>query len=259
MEAERAGRGLADVGAEAALIAGGGRAILLQLANPAIGHAIARHSDFVNGPIDRLRHTLGYVYSIVYGTPAQVAAVRERVNRRHAPVQSEPGATPTYDATDAALQLWVAATLYDTAVLVRERLIGELSDADLDRVYADYEAVGTALQVPSGLWPADRAAFAEYWRAQLSELRVDATTLGVADALLHPSTGPLWLRLAMPLARLVTAGLLPPRIRNQFRIAWGPRREQRFELAMTGIRAVNRMLPRRVREWPKNALLRDIG
>lgn len=258
MEAQREGRGLADIGAEVVLIAGGGRAILLQLANPAIGHAIAQHSRFANGPIDRLRHTLAYVYAIVYGTPAQVAAVRERVNRRHAPVRSEPGAAPPYDATDAALQLWVAATLYDTAMLVHERLIGTLSEADLDRIYADYAAIGTALQVPPELWPADRAAFAEYWRSQLSELRVDATTLGVAEALLYPRTGPPWLRLAMPLARLVTAGLLPPGIRNQFRFAWGPRREQRFELAIAGMRAVNRLLPRRLRQWPKNALLRQI-
>ncbi len=241
------------------LIAGGGRALLLQLANPAIGHAIARHSSFANGPIDRLRHTLGYLYTITYGTPAQVAAVRERVNRRHAPVKSSPGAAPAYDASDAALQLWVAATLYDTSMLVQERLIGTLSEPDADRVYADYAATGTALQVPPELWPADRAAFAEYWRSQLSGLRVDATTLGVAEALLYPRTGPLWLRLAMPLARLVTAGLLPASIRNQFRFAWGPRRQRRFELAVAGIRAVNRVLPRRLRQWPKNALLRQIG
>jgi len=259
MQAERAERGLADIGAEAVLIAGGGRAILLQLANPAIGHAIARHSNFANGPIDRLRHTLGYVYAITYGTPAQVAAVRERVNRRHAPVKSERGAVHPYDATDAALQLWVAATLYDTATLVQERLIGPLSEADGDRVYADYAAIGTALQVPPELWPADRAAFAEYWRSQLSGLRVDATTLGVAEALLYPRAGPLWLRLAMPLGRLVTAGLLPAGIRNQYRLAWGPRRERRFEIALAGMRAINRLLPRRVRQWPRNALLRQIG
>ncbi|GAB3134972.1 oxygenase MpaB family protein [Marisediminicola antarctica] len=259
MQAEREERGLADIGAEAVLIAGGGRAILLQLANPAIGHAIARHSNFADGPIDRLRHTLGYVYAIVDGSPAQVAAVRERVNRRHAPVKSSPGAAPPYDATDAALQLWVAATLYDTAMLVHERLIGTLSDADLDRVYADYAAIGTSLQVPPELWPVDRAAFSEYWRSQLSGLRVDATTRGVAEALLYPRTGPLWLRLAMPLARLVTAGLLPASIRTQFRFAWGPRRERRFELAIAAIRAVNRVLPSRLRRWPKNALLREIG
>lgn len=259
MDAERVGRGVADIGAEAVLIAGGGRAILLQLANPAIGHAIARHSSFANGPIDRLRHTLGYVYAVVYGTPAQVAAVRERVNRRHARVTSEPGAAPPYDATDAALQLWVAATLYDTAVLVHERLIGPLSEADLDRVYADYASIGTALQLPPELWPADRAAFAAYWRSQLPGLRVDATTLGVAESLLYPRTGPLWLRLGMPLARLVTAGLLPARIRNQFRLSWGPRRERRFDLAIAVLRTVNRMLPRRLRQWPKNALLREIG
>lgn len=259
---------LRDVGAEAALIAGGGRAVLLQLANPAIGHAVARHSSFASDPVRRLRHTLAFVYALVYGTPEQVAAVRESVNRRHAPVKSdaapsgtspaEADAVPSYDATDPALQLWVAATLYDTAVLVRRELIGPLSPADLDAIYLDYEVIGTALQVPPGMWPRDRAAFDEYWRDQLGRLRVDGTVRGVSDALLHPRSGPVWLRAGMPLARLVTAGLLPEEVRTQFGLPWGPRRKRRFALALAALRGVNRVLPRRVREWPKTMLLSRI-
>ena len=259
---------LRDVGAEAALIAGGGRAVLLQLANPAIGHAIARHSGFASDPVRRLRHTLAFVYALVYGTPEQVAAVRAGVNRRHAPVKYDAqhgGGTPTeaavpsYDATDPALQLWVAATLYDTAVTVRRELIGPLSPSDLDAIYLDYEIIGTALQVPPGMWPRDRAAFDEYWSGQLGGLRVDDTVRGVADALLHPRSGPIWLRAGMPLARLVTAGLLPLEVRAQFGLRWGPRRERRFVLALAVLRGVNRVLPRRVREWPKTMMLSHIS
>ncbi|MBC7723830.1 MAG: DUF2236 domain-containing protein [Burkholderiaceae bacterium] len=250
---------LADVGAEAALIAGGGRAILLQLANPAIGHAVARHSDFVRHPLRRLQHTLTYVYALVYGTPAQVATVREMVNRTHERVRSEPGEMPAYDATDAGLQLWVAATLYDTAVTLRHRLVGPLPDADLDAIYADYAVVGTALQVPDGAWPRDRTAFAEYWEAQLAVLSVDETVRATGHDLLHPHTGPLWMRAAMPLARVVTAGLLPPALREAYGLAWSPARERRFALALDTIAALNRVLPRRAREWPKNYLLRELG
>jgi uncharacterized protein (DUF2236 family) len=51
------------IAAEAVLIAAGGRSILLQLADPAIGHGVADHSDFASRPVDRLRGTLTYVYA----------------------------------------------------------------------------------------------------------------------------------------------------------------------------------------------------
>ena len=140
-------RRAADIGGEAALIAGGARAILLQLANPAIGHSVAVHSDFAAQPIRRLVNTLSYAYALIYGSPAQIATVQAMVNRAHQPVKSAAGETPAYDARDPALQLWVAATLYDTAVLMHQRVVGRLSAADLDQIYADYAVIGTSLQI----------------------------------------------------------------------------------------------------------------
>ena len=241
------------------LIAGGGRAVFLQLANPAIGHAVAQHSDFAAQPLRRLKHTLTFVYALVYGTPSQVVAVRAMVDRAHAAVRSAPGTSPSYDARDSRLQLWVAATLYDTAVSVRQRLVGPLKEADLDAIYQDYEAIGLALQVPDGMWPPDRAAFAVYWEAQSALLEVDNTVRGVTRDLLHPKAGPIWLRAGMPLARLVTAGLLSPQLRAAFELPWTARRERRFERAMNLIALANRALPRRVREWPKNRMLRKLA
>ena len=72
--------GLRDIGAEAALLAGGGRAILLQLANPAVGHAVADHSNFTADPLRRLRNTLSYVYALVYGSPDQVPSGADLVS-----------------------------------------------------------------------------------------------------------------------------------------------------------------------------------
>ena len=91
-------RNLADMGAESVLLAGAGRAILLQIANPAVGHGVAEHSDFIDRPLDRLRATITYVYAVVYGTEDQVAAVRRSVNSAHGPVRRKP------DAGSARLQ-----------------------------------------------------------------------------------------------------------------------------------------------------------
>lgn len=246
--------GLRDIGAEAALLAGGGRAILLQLANPAVGHAVAEHSDFAADPLRRLRNTLTYVYALVYGTPEQVAKVRAMVRGAHAPVRSD-----SYDASDARLQLWVAATLYDTASALHARIFGALDDDSADTVYRDYAVVGTALGMPAELWPADRAAFRDYWDAQLPGLAVDDPIRAVSRQLLHPETGPRWLRAAMPLARLVTAGLLTPALREAYALPWNDRRQRRFDRLMRATAAFYPRLPRRIRSWPKDHYLRVLG
>jgi uncharacterized protein (DUF2236 family) len=86
------------------------------------------------------------------------------VNRAHAPVRREPDAgSRGYSAFDAQAQLWVVATLYDTAVTVYEIIYGELDEDSADRVYRDYARIGTTLQVPADLWPPDRAALGAYW------------------------------------------------------------------------------------------------
>ena len=245
--------GLRDIGAEAALLAGGGRAILLQLANPAVGHAVADHSNFASDPLRRLRNTLSYVYALVYGTPDQVTQVRTMVQRAHAPVRSQ-----TYDASDAELQLWVAATLYDTAATLHARIFGSLDEASADAVYRDYAVVGTALGMPAALWPPDREAFGHYWQAQLAGLKVDDRVREVGAQVLHPASGPLWMRALMPIARLATAGLLPPALREAYALPWNDRRQRRFDRMMDATARVYPHLPAPVRHWPRNHLLKQL-
>lgn len=240
-------RGLADIAAEAVLLAGGGRAILLQIADPAVGRAVARHSDFASRPLDRLRATMTYVYATVYGTPTDIDRVRRRVNAAHVPVrQDADGADPGYSAFDPELQLWVTATLYDTALTLYQRIFGSLDEASADRVYREYVVIGSTLQMPPALWPVDRAAFERYWCRRLGGLAVDDETRRVAHELLHPSAVPWWLRAAMPLARLVTAGLLPDAVRESFALPWSPARQRRFERWMA---VVARIYPRLPSKW----------
>jgi uncharacterized protein (DUF2236 family) len=240
--------GIREFSAEAILLAGGGAALLLQLANPAVGRGVAEHSDFANRPLDRLQGTLTYLTVTVYGTPEEARLVAKRVGEAHAPVHSAD-----YDARDPELQLWVAATLYDTAMRVHELVFGRLDDADAERLLADYAVISTALGVPRSLWPADRASFAAYWDAAVGELRVDEPARRVAQQLLHPVSGPWWLRRAMPTARVVTAGLLDEPLREAYGLRHDPRRLARF---VRFVRAVYPRLPRRWRTAPMRAVLR---
>lgn len=233
-----------DYLAEGSLVLGGGAALLLQLAHPTVGHAVARHSGFARDPMRRLRHTLGYVYAIGLGAPEVAAAAAAFVDRAHAGI---PG------ARDAEPQLWVAATLYGVGMRVHDALFAPLPEAVADEVYAISSRFGTSLQVPPELWPATRADFAAYWERMLPTLSVGEEARAVAGGILHPARGtvPWWVRAALPAGRLVTAALLPAGVRDVYGL---PRRPRRERAALALARGVVRVMPRRVRQWPARLL-----
>lgn len=239
---------LSDVGRDALLVAGGGRAILLQIANPGVGSGVAAHSDFASRPLDRLHSTLTFVYAQACGTDADRRAVTRRVNHAHGPVWAEATHDALgYSAFDPALQLWVAATLYDTAATVRELVYGPLDEEFAERVYQDYAVLGTALQMPPELWPATRADFRRYFDEATSTLEVTPEALSVSKELLAGRSLPFWLRAAMPLARLVTAGLLDEKLRADYGFRWSPKQQRRFDRVIAVTRAVWPKLPRGIR------------
>lgn len=241
---------ITDIAGEGILLAGGARAILLQLANPAVGRGVAEHSDFARRPLQRLRNTLTYIYVVVYGSPGDLDALTRLVDTTHATVRGA-----SYDARDPQLQLWVAATLYDTAITLYEQVYGPLGDDDADAIYRDYERLGSSLQMPEDLWPSDRAAFASYWADAEAKLSTDPATLAAAHDVLQPKAGPIWLRAGMPLARLITASLLTPDQRAMFDLPWNQTRQRRYTVAIKVIAAVYPRVPDRLRQWPKNYYL----
>lgn len=244
---------ITDVSADAVLLLGGARAILLQIANPAVGHGVAAHSDFANRPLDRLHATLTYLYVTVYGTPEEARIVARRVREAHRPVHSGPDDPVQYDARDDQLQLWVAATLYETAMRVRELVYGTLTASDAESLLADYSVIATALGVPRGMWPENPAAFELYWSAAETALRVDDVARRVAQELLHPATGPWWLRAAMPTVRILTTGLLSPALRSAYRL---PFNERRFTRLVGVMRTMYPLLPSFITSAPQRTYLR---
>ena len=242
----RAARGYASDGV---LVAGGARAILLQVAEPAVASGVARHSDFAHRPVERLRNTLTFAYAVVLGTPDDATRVASFVNRAHVPVDR---------AEDAQLQMWVAATLYDTAVTVHNRVFGPTPDGLADELYRAYAALGTSLQMPAALWPADRAGFGRYWDARIAELSVTDEARQIAHDLFAPVTAPTWLRAGLPLGRLLTIDLLPTSIRAAYGFEWTPREERRARRAWSLLRFLVAITPHRLRSWPSRHYLKRL-
>ena len=78
-----------------------------------------------------------------------------------------------YNAFDKDLQLWVAACLYKGAVDVYRIFVGEMDEETAERRLPRGDGTRHDLQVPPGMWPADRAAFERYWQQSLDKVHID--------------------------------------------------------------------------------------
>lgn len=250
-----------------ALLAGPAN-VVMQLANPGVGYGVVEsrvHSGRTDlHPIKRARTTFTYLAVATRGSDAQKAAYRRAVNKQHAQVFSTEDSPVQYHAFDKELQLWVAACLYKGGVDVFRMFVGEMDDETADRHYRESVTMGSTLQVPPEMWPPDRKAFDEYWREQLeTRIHIDDR---VRDYLYpiaagRPKNSPLppgLQRRMDDLGLLITTGFLPQRFRDAMRLPWDADRQRRFDRIITGIRALNDLAPRVVRQFPFNALLHDL-
>ncbi len=249
-----------------ALLAGPAN-VIMQLARPGVGYGVME-SRVESGrvdrhPIKRARTTFTYLAVATRGTEEQKKAYRRAVNKSHAQVYSTAESPVQYNAFDKDLQLWVAACLYKGAVDVYRIFVGEMDDETADRHYRDGMALGTTLQVPAEMWPADRAAFDKYWQESLDTVHIDDAVRGylypIAVSRLPGLTlpGPLQ-RANEDLALLITTGFLPQKFRDEMHLEWNPGKQRRFDRLMSIVRVANDLAPGFVRAFPFNVLLRDL-
>jgi uncharacterized protein (DUF2236 family) len=233
---------------EPALALLAGRALVLQLAHPAVAHGVEDHSDFRSNPFKRLRGTAEAMFAMVNGTEALAAGVGGRIYRIHEHIVG-----PGYQANHVENLLWVHATLLDSALLAYTMFVGELSAGDIEKFYEDSKLVSEPLGLPAGAHPARFVDFQSYFDSMVASLEVDDVARGLVGFVLHPK---LPGRLEVPLTpllnleRLITYGTTPDRLRNEFRMRWNPRRQRAFDAWVRAIRAANRIPPAAVRTAP---------
>jgi uncharacterized protein (DUF2236 family) len=239
----RRGCWLRRVSAEPVLLFGGGRALLLEIAHPLVAAGVAEHSRFRSDPFGRLQRTLEAMSAIVFrDRGAALAAARgvERAHARVAGVLTEragrfAAGTP-YSGRDPELMLWVWATLVDTALEVYERFVGGLDLAARRAYYADHRCVVRVLGVPDALVPPDWEAFRAWFDAQVASdaLCVTPTAREIAVAVLEPAAA----LAGAGRLRLLTSGLLPPRLREGFGLSWDDASAAKLEALCASVRAL---------------------
>jgi uncharacterized protein (DUF2236 family) len=233
------------VNIEPAIMFGAGRALLLQLAHPAVAQGVQDHSEFKKNPFKRLQGTLEATYAVVFGSEELARGVGRRIQWIHDHVTG-----PGYSANDPGNLLWVHATLTDTALRCYEDLVGPLPPADAEAYYQEMKRVALVFGVGDEHQPATLADFNRYMADTVAGIKVTPVGRDLARFILDPQ---LPLRLDVPFApllrlqRLFTLGSLPPEIRDQLGVTWGPREQDRYDRARRRVRRVLRAVPPVVR------------
>lgn len=240
---------------EAMLLLGAGpRALLLQLAHPAVADGVADHSDFRRDPWRRLDGTLRSYLRIIYGSSAVARGEIRRLNAMHRGIVGA-----TYDARDPDVSMWVHATLVDSTLTTYERWWKPLHPSEAERFYQETRPIGRAFGVPEARLPHDLADFRAYLAQQWSAagpIRVTDTARELAASILCPP-------LPAPLSRLPVdpriyawtlwpaVSLLPAPVREAYRLPWGLRERLVSGWLTVAWRVWTSLLPTGFRQMPQ--------
>jgi uncharacterized protein (DUF2236 family) len=141
----------------------------------------------------------------------------------HGQLRETTGVFPAgtrYSAEDPALLLWVHATLIDSVIVLYERIVAPLSPEERDPVLRGGRRRGHCTRRGRDAVPRTWPALQDYLQREYSSGRIvvgdDARR--IVEAVLFPPlsavSGPFaWVN------RLVTLGLLPGAVRDQYRYA----------------------------------------
>jgi uncharacterized protein (DUF2236 family) len=206
----------ARVSRERVLLVGSQRALVMQLAHPLVAAGVDQHSDYPARAMDRLRRTLDLSLVMIYGSPEESRAAAAAVRSVHERVSGRAEGV-AYRATDPHLLQWVNATLIDTTLVVYERFVRRLREADRRRYYDETVAAAEAFGIPREVIPPDLPAFRTYLRGVLGGPELRATDAGwrLVRDVLHPPL-PLPLRIPTAAIRRLTVALLPEPIGAMF-------------------------------------------
>lgn len=239
------GSAIRKVNIEPAIGIGAGRALLLQLAHPAVAQGVQDHSEFKANPFKRLQGTVEATYTIVFGPEDLADGVGRRVRWIHEFIVGQG-----YAAKDPANLLWVHATLTDTALRCYEELVEELPPQEAEAYYQDMKRAATFFGCALEDQPGTLADFRRYWDEQVASIEVTDVGKELSLFILDPQL-PLKLHIplrpALRLHRLMTLGSLPPEIRDQLPVGWGPADEARYRRWQRRFRRIFRLQPRWLR------------
>lgn len=238
------------------LLVGGGRALLMQVANPLVAQGVVDHSGYEEDPFGRLVRTVRWLVAVTFGTNAEareasrtVMRVHDRVRGALAAGNEAPGmpAGTAYSASDPQLSRWVLATILDSMLATYAAMVGPLLRDDADRFVREWRGAGRLVGVSAAnMWDGARD-LRSYVDREVQTLHPVNASREAAHVVLRPPLPTRALRPATAWVAFLTTGLLPHRLRSAYQLRWTPAHAATHRATCASMRQVHRVLPRRLR------------
>jgi uncharacterized protein (DUF2236 family) len=134
------------VHADASMLVGGIRALLLQSLHPLAMAGVAEHSAFRTDPLGRLRTTSTYLGTVTFGSTTAAEAALAQVRQVHRHVRGTAPDGRPYAADDPALLSWVHHAMVDSFLATHQRYgLRPLGPSDADRYVAEQAVLAERL------------------------------------------------------------------------------------------------------------------
>lgn len=230
---------------------GAGRALLLQTAHPWVTAGIDEHSIVRYDPVERARMTFTNVSLMVFGSMPQALRAANKVHKSHTQITGkipyEAGAFKKgseYRANEVAAMIWVHATLWETAATMYEKVKRVLSEEEKERYYEETKLFAMLFGIPEEALPRTWNEFMAYNKAMWDspQLTVTENTRALKDDLFTPDS--LALVIPLRIQEVLTAGSLPPRIREGYRMNYGLWRKTNYIILLSGGMITGWLLPK---------------
>ena len=210
-------RPIRRVHGDAAMFAGGLRALLLQSLHPQAMTAVAQHSDYRNDPWGRLQRTSTFLAVTTFGTADDAQHAVDQVRRVHQYVTGTgPDGVP-YRADDPHLLRWVHVAEADSFLRCHQRYgTRPLDPAGCDGYVADAARIAEALGVPDP--PRTRRELDAALRDYRPELRAIPEAIEAARFLVWNPPLPLLARGPYALLAATAIAELPAWARRELRL-----------------------------------------
>jgi len=230
---------------EPGILFGSFRALLLQVAHPAVADGVRQHSNFKTDYLGRAHRTFTSMIHIWFGDTQQATASALRLYSIHSMIRGRVYGK-SYTANEAHLLMWVLATLVDTTVVAYEKAKGPLSTEEKEQFFQESKQTAQLMGIPLDKYPENWAGFSLYFERMIHDgsLIVDQVATDISlDLFDH-------YYLLKKISRLVAAGFLPTPIRAAYGLQFSKQQEKNFYRLLKISKFVTNLIPLTLRSAP---------
>lgn len=237
-------------------------ALLLQVMHPDVSAGVAQHSVFRDEAWKRLHETVMSLGAWVYGGPEGAVMEAQRLRELHVQFTGTRPDGKRYTALAPAPWAWVFATLVKGSIDAQQYFGRKLSPQRREEIWQQARELAAVLGIRDkdlpDTWSGFEAYFADMQRHQLRRTQSADDVLAFIRDVKPPA--PLrWVPMLLwrplmwlpsRLALTVTAGTLPPELRDELELPWSRGRAAVLATLRFVLRAVNLVVPQRARILP---------